>query len=140
MATMRRKLRWRIRFGLGLAGGLAAIALIAPMAHADTKPTPKPGTAAGDQYAAPTVVTYVTLTAAKVGKCKLAVVKRYTPRMRACHGKRACLSRVAKTQAAAAKQCDRLARTTRPVAKPKARPTAKPTAKPGTTITINAKK
>ena len=125
MATMRRKLRFRL--GFGLAAGLAVVALLAPGANAaKPKPAPKSGTAAADQYSTPTVVTYVTLTAAKVGKCKQAVVKRYVVKKKACHGKKACLASVAKAQAAATKACNRLAQgVTKPAAKPKAKPKTK---------------
>ncbi len=110
MTTMRRKFRFKLRFGLGLAGGLAALALMAPGANAQgPKPTPTPGTAAADQYAAPTVVSFVTLTAAKAGKCKKAVTVRMAPKKKACKGKKACLAKLAKEETAADKACDRAA-------------------------------
>ena len=133
MTTMRRKFRFRFRFGFGLAAAIAALALLAPAANAaKPKPTPTPGTAAANQYAAPTVVTYVTLKAAKAGKCKLAVVKRYVVKKRACRGKKPCLAIVGKAEIAAKKQCDRAAAgTKRPVKKPTVKKpvTKKPAAK-----------
>ena len=119
MTTMRRRLRFRLRFGFGLAAGLTVLMLLVPTAYA-AKPKPKPApqkTAAADQYATPTVVTFVTLTAAKVGKCKLTVVKQYVAKKKVCKGKTACAI-VAKAELAAKKQCDRLAQASKTTTKP----------------------
>ena len=130
MVISRRRLRFRFRFGFGLAAVLTALALLAPVAYgAPGKAKPKPvaplKTSAADQYKT-TTVTYVSLTAAKVGKCKLAVTKRYAPKKKACKGKKAC-SIVAKAELTAKKKCNKLAQSATAKAKAKAKPKAKTT-------------
>ena len=121
MTTMRRRLHFRLRFGFGLAAGLTVLVMLVPTAFGASPkpPAPAPKTAAGDQYAAPTVVTYVTLAAARVGKCKLTVTRRFVPKKKACKSKKACAI-VAKAELAAKKQCDRLVQAAKP--KPKVTP------------------
>jgi hypothetical protein len=117
---MRRRLRIRLRFGFGLAAGLTVLMVLVPTAYG-AKPKPKPApaqqTAAADQYAAPTAVSYVTLTAAKVGKCKQTVTKQYVPKKKVCNSKKACAI-VAKAELAAKKKCDRLAQASKAKTKP----------------------
>jgi hypothetical protein len=133
MAILKRRLRFRFRFGFGLAAGLTVLMLLAPGASA-AKPRPKPkqaahNTSAADQYK-PTVVTYVTLTAVRVGRCKLAVTRRFVPKKRACKGKTVCSRTVARAELTAMRQCNRLAQSTRPATKPFTRAAAKPKPKP----------
>ncbi len=126
MTISRRGLRFRFRFGFGLTAVLAALALLVPVAYgAPGKQKPKPvvthKTSAADQYK-PTVVTYVSLTAAKVGKCKKTVTRLYATKKKACKGKKAC-SIVAKSELTAKKKCDKLAQPAK--AKAKAKPKTK---------------
>ena len=130
MAISRRRLRFRPRFGFGLAaGGWRCLMLLVPGAYAAKKAKPKPKpraphkTAATDQYK-PTTVTYVTLNAARVGKCKRAVTQRFVPKRRACKGKKVCLRAVTKTRA----RCHAAVQPARTVgqAKAKAKPKTNP--------------
>ncbi len=133
MATMRRRLRLRLRLGFGLAAGLAVLMLITPAAYgAKPKPPVKP-TAAADQYSQPAAISFVTLTAAKVGKCKKAVVKRYAPVKKKCKGKKACLVKARKAEAKAKTNCSRPAPSAKPATKPSAKPAAKAKPKPKAT-------
>ena len=67
-------------------------------------PKPKP-TPASDQYK-PTPVTSVTLNAARIGKCKLAVIRFYAPKLKRCRTK-ACRAAVGKARIAAQGRCNR---------------------------------
>jgi hypothetical protein len=127
MAISLRRLRFRLRFGFGLAA-LVAVMLLVPAAYAQPKAGPAPPTTpAADQYK-PTIVSYVTIGAARIGKCKLAVVRLYAPKKKRCKTK-ACRLTTAKAELAAKRRCDRIGQAVRthPAVKPK--PTPKPVAK-----------
>src|SRR3954466_1419098 len=96
MAISKRRLRFRLRFGFGLAALVVFLVLGATALAAPPKPKPTP---ASDQYK-PTPVTTVTLNAARVGKCKLAVVRYYAPKLKRCKTK-ACHAAATKARVTA---------------------------------------
>jgi hypothetical protein len=110
MAISRRTLRFRFRlgFGFGLAAALVVLMLVPTAYGARPRPKPvTPTTAAGDQYKPGTSVTLI---AARIGKCKLAVTRLYAVRKKRCKGK-ACRI-VAKAELVAKRKCDLLGQTT----------------------------
>ena|SRR5438067_10845250 len=118
-----RRLRFRLRFGFGLAA-LVAVMLLVPAAYAQPKAGPAPPTTpASDQYK-PTTVSYVTLKATRIGKCKLAVIRLYAPKLKRCKTK-ACRLTTAKARLAATHRCDRIGQAVRPHAVVKKKPTTK---------------
>ena len=129
MAISRRRLRFRLRFGFGLAALAIGLLATVPSAAFAAPPKPKP-TPASDQYTTP--VTTVTLNAARIGKCKLAVIRFYAPKLKRCKTK-ACRAAVGKSSRLAQGRCTRAGMTAtealRPAVKRPATKGKKPTRK-----------
>ena len=129
MAISRRRLRFRLRFGFGLAALVAVLVATVPTTALAVPPKPKP-TPASDQYTTP--VTTVTLNAARIGKCKLAVIRFYAPKLKRCKTK-ACRAAVGKASRTAQGRCMRTGMTATKALRPATskKPTRKvTTAKP----------